>query len=106
MINWAGVSYKARYKWKQFTQQVQSFRFRVQDLLVFYLPSEKIRDLPKTQALPLGLLSILLLGFCAVSLLVLTYERLKTTTFLALSEDSASVCEELLRNIDNDYYCE
>jgi hypothetical protein len=105
MVQWSGITYKVKYKWRKFKEQVYCWHYQARDMLVFYLPSQKIRDLPKTQALPLGLIAILLLlGLCCY-LFMSTFMRNLTTTYLSLDEDSTNICEEVLRNINNDYYC-
>lgn len=105
MINWGGVVYKVQYKWKQFKKKIWSYLYQSRDMIVFLIPSDHIRDLPKSQALPLGFVSIVLLVSAAVYLFVATFWRLKNTSYLSVQEDDGSVCEEVLKRLNNDYYC-
>lgn len=106
MVQWSGVTYKVKYKWRKFKQQLVRWQFLARDLLVFYLPSQRIRDLPKSQALPLGLAALVLVAAFAGYVFFATFLRNLNTTYLSLDQDSDSICEDVLRNINNDYFCE
>jgi hypothetical protein len=105
MIKWGGVAYLISYKWKKFKHALYCFQYRARDLLVFYIPSDKIRELPKSQALPLGIASVILLLVTSSYLFAFAFARLYYSNFLALDEDSSSVCETVMKDISGDYYC-
>jgi hypothetical protein len=104
MVQWSGITYKVKYKWRKFKERVQCGMYRARDLVVLNLPSQRIKDLPKTQALPLGLVAIVLTLFFASYLFITTFMRLLGSTYLSLDEDSSSICEEVLRTINNKFY--
>lgn len=105
MVQWSGITYKVKYKWRKFKHQLTCWHYQARDLVVFYLPSQKIRDLPKTQALPVGLAAVVLLTASCFLLFYFTFTRNLNVTYLSLDSDSGSICEEVLRNINGDYYC-
>jgi hypothetical protein len=104
MVLWSGITYKVKYKWRKFKIAVSRMRYQAMDMLVYYIPSDQIRDLPKTQALPLGLVALVLVISASSFLFYITFIRLVENSYLALSADSGSTCVDVLRSMNNEYY--